>query len=194
MEADERLITAHRLGRVAVDRSDLLLDALRFIAVGSEGAGLGVPVTLLVDGVLIRGTTASELEAARRLDRAIAAMIQPTDVTDESTVELANLFAEDGPFEGIVQHREDRLRESLAFVDDLAGSSDPAFDLTTIPQHVAVDYAQARKTATALMLTDAHIYVANGWQLIGDLRVVIDHIGAWWPNAPQGVSESEVSS
>jgi len=152
----------------------------------AEG-GFAVPVTLVVNGLLITGAPVREENWGAALDRQVEAIVtvaeeharRAGDVPDEQAAAFAAI-------------RGNRLTEALARRRELrarlgseieSNAPDGDWSPKDLPGDLGVLWAREQTRATRfLTLTGASILIPPGRREdVGTVRVDIDHIGAWWP-------------
>lgn len=171
--SDESDRLAKRLDRLTAERpaDDRHLGLLAMLA----STGLPVAVGLLVDGMVIRGTTCTQ---EQYVDGLTAAVLKMADVLfkDFPTVrdDLRPVFTDEIARDKALAEADDALLSKYlehppASIDDLASGDVKAF-------------VRSRRQEAFFHLADAHLGTAGTDQtVVGLVRIRLSNVSAWWP-------------
>jgi hypothetical protein len=154
-------------------------------------SGVGVPVTLIVDGFLVRGVLAPSDRFAQDADTKIAKGMESANITgsvsEEHSERVRAQLAQDIRGASLLEHlaqsgrryyQESQVRLQ-SHVEGLPEGS--RLGLDDVPEDLWPDFLNAEGPFLALTLEQSEIFhPATGWTSIGYMRVQMDHIGAWW--------------
>lgn len=195
------------IGRIAAARRpDVLLDFLLDLAYGN--VGVSVPVTLIVDGVLIRGRPVRDIIFASALDDIVRKALSTANVVPDpgapeeaqqvtadaaSEVRAAVLAAlTEAGFGVLAQKEHDRRQEAVKLVFETAGDEadaqqSPNWD--ALPADLAREFVEVQMGPIAFSLQDVEVHLASGIQHLPFARVRVASVSAWWVTPPEPQSE-----
>src|ERR1700683_3019120 len=154
-------------------------------------SGVGVPVTLIVDGFLVRGVLAPSDRFAQDADTKVANGMESANITgsvsEEHSQRVRAQLAQDIRGASLLeqlaksgrrQYQESQIRIQ-SYVEGLPEGS--RLTLDDVPEDLWPDFLNAEGTILALTLERSEIFHPGiGWTSTGYMRVHMDHIGGWW--------------
>jgi hypothetical protein len=167
------------------------------LAIAASGTlSFDLPISLLVDGVILKGRIARPEAIAAQLDQRVEHVVRTavlnvtgTDVALSedrlATIREAMMNALSGAFTANLaayRKREDEAQKKLDAELGTAEAWDPVHPplLDDLPDSIVHEFLFATAPFTSLTLDQAEIYSDRAWQPLGLVRVAIAHIGAWW--------------
>jgi hypothetical protein len=172
----------------AQPRADRFLSALLVMA--DRHGGIGFPINVIVDGVLIHGRVGSSDEFAGALDQGLAGGLSELAEAEEgSTVgEIAAEAAKvlEGEFSASVARQRLKTNELQKRHEAYAAKANIDIDTTPIldmPEDLAFDIIELQAPPRAFTLKDAVAVSGLGQtnEPLGTIRVHTTNVSAWWP-------------
>lgn len=158
------------------------------------GVGVGVGVTLVVNGALLRGTLATSEGFARDADKKIAVGSENArvsgaegDAATEVSLQISKLLREAETLSKPARDAQKAYFDARDKVDAYMESVDKKFALSIddIPAELLHDYFEVSTPHMVFTLENAEIRLpGEGWIHVGFIRVSQSHISAWWVTPP----------
>jgi hypothetical protein len=167
----------------AVTRTDPgLLQLVRF-ATDNESFSVEIPLTLMVNGAMVRGRLTTPREFGEYVDESLVVGLTAA-AGDEELSDAQRLlleFFEAGFMRKAVDDQLARRSAIREYVRSRPADASP-FRVTELSDDDLVnDAITAFAPQPALTLVDAEVWlVSTGWEPIGLMRVSMSQIAAWW--------------
>lgn len=154
--------------------------------------GIGVSVTLIVGGLLVRGTLARAQRFGKDADEKIARGLETASVsTDDPGAgaavrsHLSQAMRDGHLLENLAtsSHRDyQHAREKLDAYFETQSDSLPV-SIDEVPAELWVDVLLAEVPPPVLTLENAELlHEGAGWSTVGYMRVHTSHVAGWWIN------------
>lgn len=178
---------------------DSLLNYLVMLASGRT-FNMSLNITLILDGVLVRGQMIPPHELASALDAQVASAVAdaPINFTNppepNNEAEIRRVLGEslERAFQKVLERREQRVERAHAAMEEAWGPPNswdenwlPNPD--ELPDEVVEDALEAMALPSTVTLRDAEIlWPASGrWTPVGYMRIALSHVSGWCLMGPK---------
>jgi hypothetical protein len=192
---------ARRLEAIKLRLSgDSLLNFLVGLASGRTFS-VSLNITLILDGVLVRGEMTGPYELATVLDTQLQSTLKdapinfdpPPEPNNEGDIRSALGQALERTFQNVLDRAEQRIERGRKAMEDAWGSPEGWGDHLPrpdeLPDEAAEDALEALTPPRTVTLRNAEILwpVTGRWTPVGYMRIALSHVSGWCFTAPEAV-------
>jgi hypothetical protein len=178
---------------------DPLLNFVVGLASG-QTFSMSLNITLILDGVLVRGQMTGPQELASALDAQVASTLQDAAINftsqpepeDEREIRDALRKTLERASQRALERSERRIERGQTAMEEAWGSPEGWDDRLPnpdeLPDDVAVDAIEALAPPSTVTLKNAEILwpVTGRWTPVGYMRVALSHVSGWCFTVPEG--------